>query len=185
MWAALLPACSSQQAYRQAQLPATSSRRRCSLVTRHLPPPRPCPCCSMKQLHGAQIVAAIQQADAFLPAVHQGGRQVDDFRLDTSQMFGAQQAQQQVRRGGRMASGIAGITASDVVGPQRLGACWSGMSQWLGDWCSGLWLHPLLFWSVLGCVPCLPEPPAAPLHTLRADGQAGAAAEAAAPWQQR
>lgn len=45
---------------------------------------------SMKRHYGPAIVAAIQQADAFTPGVLQGMHQVDEFRLDTTNIFGKQ-----------------------------------------------------------------------------------------------
>ena len=42
---------------------------------------------SMKKQYGPQVVAAIEQADAFLPSMVAGAQQADEFRLNTCQMF--------------------------------------------------------------------------------------------------
>lgn len=48
----------------------------------------------VKRTYGPAIVAAVAQADAFLPRVQSGGVEVQEFQLDAAKIFPQQRAQQ-------------------------------------------------------------------------------------------
>ena len=124
---------------------------------------------SMKKQYGPQVVAAIEQADAFLPGVVAGAQQADEFRLNTCQML---------KVGGWMDALRRGFAFWWWAGAE---ARWAGAeARPAGEWGCGQGAAPLVavqLWVLALPIPpikhrpldCLQEGDAAPAKRQRND----------------